>query len=315
MDRTARALWSLLAILAVLTASAGELTLAGSIPFKDVISALEWTVPNYDYRDSTIKVWYRPTDGCFSSNADAIGLVRQWVERDVQDHRINGIKLFCQRDGGGAVVALAEADFEVQMPKQLYFYRTDGTGHALGPRLFEAIGSTGWPMTGFQFDFVIERGKVTRVVFLEEYPERPGSRAWARLLVRDLDGKEIDLFPELVVLEAYRVDADDSRSFLFLGWEEPNLKRKLVAGKIGGELIQIAQETPVIGLSKDIVGSKAARQLEDVNAVVSQFETSVKNEHGVRIFKSDFIERYIQELKRRKALKKIDSETDEIRNY
>jgi len=297
----------LFAIFLVPSASAGEFTLAGSIPFKDVIHVLEWTTPGYDYGDSRIRVWYRPSDGCFPSDADAVDLVRQWILRDVQDHRINGIKLYCQEDSSGAVVVLADADFEQGMPKRLYFYHMDGEGLGLGQQLFDVPGAGPWPMTGFQFDFVIEQGKVTRVVFLEEYPERPGSRPWADLTVRDLRGKEIHLFYMFTVLEMYRVDTVDSRSFLFLGWKTtPDWEHRLVAGQVGEKLIQITRENPAIGLSKDIIGPKAARQLEDVEAVVSQFEATVKSEHAVRMFKSDFIERHVKELKRRRALKSLD---------
>ena len=297
----------MVAVFLVSSASAGELSLAGSIPFKDVINALEWTAPGYDYGDSTIRVWYRPTDGCFSSNADAVGLVRQWIQRDVQDHAIYGIKLYCQKDSSGAVVALADADSEEGMPKRLYFYRTGSEGRALEQQLFNVLGSIGWPMTGFQFDFVIEQGKVARVVFLEEFPERPGSRPWVDLTVRDLRGKEIHLFYNLTVLEVYRVDTVDSRSFLFLGLKTTaGLEHRLVAGQVGEKLIQITRENPAIGLSKDIVGPKAARQLEDVEAVVSQLQTTVKSEHAVRMFKSDFIERHVKELKRRRALTAMD---------
>jgi len=58
------------------------------------------------------------------------------------------------------------------------------------------------------------------------------------------------------------------------------------------------------------VGQKATHQLEEVKAVVSQFETTVKNEHAVRMFKSDFIERHVKELKRRRALAAMDPNDD-----
>jgi len=74
-----RKLTFVIVMLVVPVLSAGEFKLAGSIPFADVIHSLEWARSGYDYGDATTKVWFRPADGCFSSDADAVGLVRQWI--------------------------------------------------------------------------------------------------------------------------------------------------------------------------------------------------------------------------------------------
>jgi len=303
-----RRLTFVIVMLVVPVLSAGEFKLAGSIPFADGIHSLEWTVPGYDYGDATIKVWFRPADGCFSSDADAVGLVRQWILQGVQGHRVNGVRLRCQQDKTGAVVVLSDVDSEGGMPERLYAYHTDGMCRNLGERLFSAPGPAGWPAEGFRVDFLVSGGRVVGVVSLEEYAERSGSQGGSACFrALDLKGNDID-YGYCAVSDVYRVDSDGTRSYLVLGFGGPRGDQsELIYYRVGATKTVVAHTKFPVQLSSNVVGQEAARHLEDVEAVASQFKQAVKTEHAVELYKSGFLERYVKGLERRKTSQARDA--------
>jgi hypothetical protein len=298
--------FALVAVMFVtLPAWSGEFSKAGSIRFGNVIDSLEWAVQGYDYGDSKIEVWYRPADSCFPSDADAVGLVRQWIDRDVQDHRIDGIELFCQRDQQGAVVVFADIKVEGGIPVRLYAYRKTTDGCELGTRLFDMPG--GSPTAeGFQLHFVVLDGAVVRLVRLQEFPESPGpldmgSSKGALLTVVTLDGHQLAPYG-FAVFEGYRVDEDNGTTYLFLGSPMSVEYPDLESLRIGEELSEISHAMPSSRMSGEMVGERATRQLEGVEDMRSRFEQRVRALHGVELYKSDFVDRYVRELKRRTSV-------------
>ena len=51
-----------------------------------------------------------------------------------------------------------------------------------------------------------------------------------------------------------------------------------------------------------MVGDKAAERLAGIRAAVLQFEETVKVNHGVLLYKSGYVDRYVKELERREKL-------------
>ena len=200
---------------------------------------------------------------------------------------------------------LSDAKVEGGIPVLLSANRKNRHGSELRIRLFDKRGgsSRAEPSQLYGED---HDGTVVRLVRLQESPGSPhstamGSPEWAPLKAVSVERHRLARY-SFVVFEGVRVAQGDHIFYVLLGGTTSAACPGPESVSIVAALSVISQVSVPIRQSKDVVGENATVQLGVFEDTLWQFEQPVQALDRKNLYSTDFLNRYIEELRGRTVL-------------
>ena len=278
--------------------AAADLKLVAKIPYESLRDKIPALAPGIDYGERGVELWANLDTDCFKTRQDVIDLFREWLAVWYPGHGFPSVlEMRCQLAGNDkSVGVISETDVHGNAPDNLHIFMASPDGGKVLRRLFDTRPGSSLIMDPF-LGFVLENNLAVGVLYCDRS-------------IRDEDGRGCSEFPiangakELMFYATvlYQVNGPGEQRFLTI---TSTYEGECAIKRIGARVATLAKlQTKPLGETDHLVGSKAAKKLEEVRRFSSKFETLVKNEGATKIFDEGYLWRYEKTLTRRVTMER-----------
>jgi len=287
--------------------AAGGLKLVAKVPYEELRYTVPLLDPDYDYGEAGVELWADLDSDCFETQTDVLDLFQQWLAVFYSKEELPKVlEMHCRPAGpDSSLAAIAEMPVHGSPPNRLRVFTASSHGRRTIQILFDARMG-GSLLFNPYLGFIEEDGRAVGILYCDQSVRDENGLGCD---VVTIDGKKEGFYcPAL-----YKIERHGERKYLavvgidqYRGW---------AIQRIGRAVTTVAElkATPE-SLPKDMVGAKAARELDAVQAFLVKLDALVKQGGAVKVFDSGYLRRYAKILKARELMNENASDNDPPRS-